>query len=74
LIIGGDGGVWPIAGAAAPKVKPLANAAPLFRKSLRAGRFESMRLSFSREYTPVRRSEAELIFGTGDQEIRSFPF
>src|SRR5436190_12003587 len=36
--MGGDEGVWPIAGAAAPKVKPPANAAPLLRNSLRAGR------------------------------------
>src|SRR5262245_27824990 len=51
LIIGGDDGVWPIAGAAAPKVKPPANAAPLLRNSLRAGRFEPMGLSFSAEPT-----------------------
>src|SRR5882762_8522945 len=59
-----DAGVWPIAGATAPKVKPPANAAPPFRNSLRAGRFEPMGLSFadeptreslprSRKYTPV---------------------
>src|SRR5262245_64281456 len=67
LIIGGDDGVWPIAGAAAPKVKLPATAAPLLRNSLRAGRFEPMGLSFSdeadletlprhRQYTPVSRS------------------
>jgi hypothetical protein len=42
LIIGGDAGVWPIAGAAAPNVKPPANAAVPFRNSLRPGRFELM--------------------------------
>src|SRR5262245_34566094 len=50
----GDAGVWPIAGAAAPRVKPPANAAPLLRNSLRAGRFEPMSLSFSAE--PARPS------------------
>src|SRR5262249_13840051 len=51
FVIGGDAGVWPIAGAAAPKVKPPAHAGPLFRKSLRAGRFEPMDLSLSDEPT-----------------------
>src|ERR1700704_751856 len=46
-----DAGGWPIAGAAAPKVKPPASAAPLLRNSLRAGRFESMGLSLLDEPT-----------------------
>src|SRR5262245_21823154 len=58
LIIGGDDGVWPIAGAAAPKVKPPANAAPLLRNSLRAGRFEPMSLSPSQMSLPGNRFPA----------------
>src|SRR5712672_3369062 len=57
-------GPWPSAGAAAPRVKPPANVAPLFRSSRRLKRFEPIGLSFadepkrksrsrSREYTPV---------------------
>src|SRR5437899_11590820 len=65
--MGGDAwviGSWPSAGAAAPRVKPPANVAPLFRSSRRLKRFEPIGLSFadepkrkslsrSREYTPV---------------------
>src|SRR6185436_19983092 len=45
LIMGGDAcvvGSWPSAGAAAPRVKPPANVAPLFRRSRRLKRFEPM--------------------------------
>jgi hypothetical protein len=53
LIIGGDEGAgdageagpWAAAGATAPTVKPLANAALPFRNSRRAGRFEAISLS-----------------------------
>src|SRR4026207_1472379 len=53
LIIGGDAvpdvascvGVWPIAGATAPRVNPPARAAPPFRSSLRSKRFEPIGLS-----------------------------
>src|SRR5207249_1234309 len=41
--MGGDAcvmGSWPSAGAAAPRVKPPANVAPLFRSSRRLKRFE----------------------------------
>src|SRR5438445_4870422 len=65
--MGGDAcvsGSWPSAGAAAPRVKPPANVAPLFRSSRRLKRFEPIGLSFadepkrkslsrSRKYTPV---------------------
>src|SRR5437773_10327517 len=65
--MGGDAcviGSWPSAGAAAPRVKPPANVAPLFRSSRRLKRFEPIGRSFadepkrkslsrSREYTPV---------------------
>src|SRR5438105_4478654 len=65
--MGGDAcviGSWPSAGAAAPRVKPPANVAPLFRSSRRLTRFEPIGLSFadepkrksltrSRKYTPV---------------------
>jgi hypothetical protein len=65
--MGGDAcviGSWPSAGAAAPRVKPPANVAPLFRSSRRLKRFERIGLSFadepkrktltrSRKYTPV---------------------
>src|SRR5262252_4278856 len=56
---------WPSAGAAAPRVTPPANAAPLFRSSRRLKRLEPMGLSFAGEpkknevaclkskYTPV---------------------
>src|SRR5262245_242711 len=71
LIIGHEGGAWwesgvcwaPIAGAAAPKVKPPAIAALFLRRSLRFSGVEPMRLSFAdeaneeiacgREYTPI---------------------
>jgi hypothetical protein len=53
LIIGGDAGVWPIAGAAAPNTPPT-NAALPFRNSLRPDRFEPMGLSPSNE--PCRKS------------------
>src|SRR6266516_6268850 len=66
--MGGDACViasWPSAGAAAPRVKPPANVALLFRSSRRLKRFEPIGLSFadeperksltrSRKYTPVR--------------------
>ena len=73
LIIGHEGGAWwdsgvcwaPIAGAAAPNVKPPANAAPFLSSALRFSGFEPMRLSFEdeaneeiacgREYTPFPR-------------------
>src|SRR5216684_2127476 len=65
--MGGDAcviGSWPSAGAAAPRVKPPANVAPLFRSSRRLKRFEPIGLSLadepkrkslsrSRKYTPV---------------------
>src|SRR5712692_4053557 len=65
--MGGDAcviGSWPSAGAAAPRVKPPANVAPLFRSSRRLKRFEPIGFSFadepkrksltrSRKYTPV---------------------
>src|SRR5260221_10569013 len=65
--MGGDAcviGSWPSAGAAAPRVKPPANVAPLLRSSRRLKRFEPIGLSFadqpqrksltrSRKYTPV---------------------
>src|SRR5438128_5519040 len=65
--MGGDAcviGSWPSAGAAAPRVKPPANVAPLFRSSRRLKRFEPINLSLadepkrkslsrSRKYTPV---------------------
>src|SRR5262249_29923006 len=64
--MGGDAcvrGSWPSAGAAAPRVTPPANVAPLFRRSRRLKRFEPIGLSFadepkrkpltrSRKYTP----------------------
>jgi len=74
LIIGHEGGAWwesgvcwaPIAGAAAPNVKPPANAAPLLSSDLRFSGFEPMRLSFAdeaneeiacgRKYTPIAAS------------------
>src|SRR5262252_3849323 len=57
---------WPSAGAAAPRVKPPANVAPLFRSCRRLKRFEPIGLSFaderkrkslprSRKYTRVSR-------------------
>src|SRR5437667_11715600 len=66
--MGGDAcviGSWPSAGAAAPRVKPPANVAPLFRSSRRLKRVEPIGLSFadepkrksltrSRKYTPSR--------------------
>src|SRR5204863_4654504 len=48
--MGGDAcviGSWPSAGAAAPRVKPPANVAPLFRSSRRLTRFEPIGLSFA---------------------------
>src|SRR6266566_886483 len=50
--MGGDAwvmGSWPSAGAAAPRVKPPANVAPLFRSSRRFKRFEPIGLSFADE-------------------------
>src|SRR5882724_3809836 len=47
-------GSWPSAGAAAPRVKPPANVAPLFRSSRRLKRFEPIGLSFADE--PKRKS------------------
>src|SRR5205823_4084807 len=57
-------GSWPSAGAAAPRVNPPANVAPLFSSSRRLKRFEPIGLSLAdepqtnrftrgREYTPV---------------------
>src|SRR5947208_13555785 len=65
--MGGDAcviGSWPSAGAAAPRVKPPAKVAPLFRSSRRLKRFEPIGLSSadepkrksltrSQKYTPV---------------------
>src|SRR5215510_12648365 len=85
LIIGHEGGAWwdsgvcwaPIAGAAAPKVKPPANAAPLLSSALRFSGFEPMRLSFAdeaneeiacgREYTPI--SASVLAIDSGDMGV-----
>jgi hypothetical protein len=58
LIIGGDVGVWPIAGAAAPNVKLPASAALPFRNSLRPDRFEPMGLSFANESSGKSRRES----------------
>src|SRR5438093_13475293 len=72
--MGGDEGVWPIAGAAAPKVKPPANAAPLLRNSLRAGRFEPIGLSFSDEpawESLPRRPEVYVSLGVRSITVRS---
>src|SRR5258708_8909788 len=55
--MGGDAcviGSGPSAGAAAPRVKPPANVAPLFRSSRRLTRFEPIGLSFAVE--PKRKS------------------
>jgi len=41
----GEAGPWAAAGATAPTVKPLAKAAPRFRNSRRAGRFQAIGLS-----------------------------
>src|SRR5262245_61109236 len=56
LIIGHEGAAWwsgvccaPIAGAADPRVKPPANAAPLLRSALRFSGLEPMRVSFADE-------------------------
>src|SRR5947207_3072611 len=60
--MGGDAcviGSWPSAGAAAPRVKPPANVAPLFRSSRRFKRFEPIGLSFA--YEPERKPEVESI-------------
>src|SRR5215831_16975229 len=57
LIIGGDAGVWPIAGAAVPN-KPPTNAALPFRNSLRADRFEPIGLSFAMSLTENRVAKA----------------
>src|SRR5262245_4371068 len=65
LIIGHEGGAWwesgvcwpAIAGAAAPKVKPPANAAPLLSSALRFNGFEPMRLSFEDEGAHARANE-----------------
>src|SRR5687768_5839360 len=95
LIIGHEGGAWwdsgdcwaPIAGAAAPKVKPPARAALLLRSSLRFSGFEPMRLSFAdeaneeiacgREYTPFPRRSwriAGLLIGSaGGPTISAVP-
>jgi hypothetical protein len=77
LIIGDGGGAWwdsgdcwaPMAGAAAPRVKPPASAALLLRSSLRFSDFEPMSLSFAdeaneeiarkREYTPIPASVSQ---------------
>src|SRR5436853_4909645 len=59
--MGGDAcviGSWPSAGAAAPRVKPQANVAPLFRSSRRLKRFEPIGLSFTDE--PKRKSLTEV--------------
>src|SRR5215203_1958140 len=69
LIIGHEGGAWwesgvcwaPIAGAAAPRVKPPANAAPFLSSALRFSGFEPMRLSFEDEAQRGNRSAAESI-------------
>src|SRR5687767_5070785 len=61
----GEAGPWASAGVTAPTVKPLANAAPPFRKSRRAGRFQAIGLSLmslrrngflASKYTPFRGS------------------
>src|ERR1700686_1703972 len=57
--MGGDAcviGSWPSAGAAAPRVRPPANVAPLFRSSRRLKRFKPIGLSFADE--PKRQSLA----------------
>src|SRR4051812_45036809 len=62
LIIGHEGGVWwdsgvcwaPFAGAAAPNVKPPANAAPFLSSALRFSGFEPMRVSFADEANEER--------------------
>src|SRR5580765_798807 len=70
-----DAGVWPIAGVTAPKVKPPANAAPPFRNSLRAGRFEPIGLSFADELPEHRFPAAEVYAHVGVQSstVRSAP-
>src|SRR4029077_7245100 len=68
--MGGDAcviGSWPSAGAAAPRVKPPASVAPLFRSSRRLKRFEPIGLSFADE--PTRKSPTygrEYTLGTRD--------
>src|SRR5262245_50644025 len=65
--------VWPKAGAAAPKVKPPANAAPLFRNSLRAARFGAMYLSFADGSTRNRLLRAKVYAGTKAGAVMTAP-
>src|SRR5262245_7694169 len=73
-------GVWPIAGATAPNVKPPANAAPLLRNPLRS---DLMGVSFADElprnrFLPIERIVPRTRSERGQyriyQQRRSYPF
>src|SRR5262245_17398054 len=71
--MGGEACVWAMAGATAPRVKPPANAAPLFRNALRAPGFEAMCLSFADRSTTNRAPEAESIRPSERSPAGRFP-